>query len=386
MLPLLEEINSKLEYHIKASVQSKEDVELKDLMGRYSMSAIASCAFGVDSCSFTNEGSESEFVKQAKKMFQGDFWSKIIFTVTIFTPNRVKQIFSGIGLKNFPPVPNLKENTFFQNVVEATIKQRKESKKRRNDLVDLMIDATEGKLDSTEGESEKHNNNEMESNSMNPSSKKFEDLGYDSVISTAVIFLFAGYDTTGTTMSYILYELALNQDCQNALFEEIERNTNSTGELSYDAIQSLPYLEAVIHETLRKYPVLSMLERPCTKDYKLPNTDLVVEKGMRVRLNNVGICFDPEIYPKPEEWNPDNFSKENRANRNPYSFMAFSLGPRNCLAMRFAMFEMKVAISHVVSKFKILATPKTCKNVQVDPKHMLGAAKEGLLIKFEERK
>ena len=387
MLPLLQEINSKLEYHIKASVQSREDVELKDLMGRFSMSAIASCAFGVDSRSFTNDGAESEFVKQARKMFEGgDFWSKILVTVTILTPNRIKQIFSALGFKNFPPVPNLKENSFFQNVVEATIKQRKESKRRRNDLVDLMIDATEGKLDSTGDDLEKYNSNGLQSNSIDHSSKPFEELGYDNVISTAVILLLAGYDTTGTTMSYILYELALNQDCQNTLFDEIERNADSTGELSYDIIQSLPYLDAVIHETLRRHPVISMLERPCTKDYKLPNTDLVVEKGMRVRLNNVGICSDSEIYPKPEEWNPENFLKENRANRNPYSFMAFSLGPRNCLAMRFAMFEMKVAIYHVVSNFKILRTAKTRTNVQVDPKHILGAAKGGLWIKFEERK
>ena len=93
----------------------------------------------------------------------------------------------------------------------------------------------------------------------------------------------------------------------------------------------------------------------------------------------------PNIFLKPEEWNPENFLKENRGNRNPYSFMAFSLGPRNCIAMRFAMFEMKVAISHLISKFLVLPTSKTCKNVRVDPKHVLGAAKGGLWVKFEER-
>ena len=65
--------------------------------------------------------------------------------------------------------------------------------------------------------------------------------------------------------------------------------------------------------------------------------------------------------------------------------MAFSLGPRNCLAMRFAFFEMKVAISHIVSKFKILQTEKTCKNVKVDPRSVLGAAKGKLWVRFEER-
>ena len=102
-------------------------------------------------------------------------------------------------------------------------------------------------------------------------------------------------------------------------------------------------------------------------------------------MNAIGIMSDPDIYPNPEEWNPENFSKENRAERNPYSFTAFSLGPRNCLAMRFAMFEMKVAISHIVSNFKLVPTNKTNRNVRIDPKSFLGGAEGGLWIKFEER-
>ena len=162
-------------------------------------------------------------------------------------------------------------------------------------------------------------------------------------------------------MSYILYELATHQDFQETLREEIEnaRESKDDNGLSYDTIESLPYLDAIIHETLRRHPVIPMLERPCTKEYKLPNTEgLIIKKGDIIRINNIGICFDPDIFPNPDEWNPDNFSKENREKRNPYTFLAFSLGPRNCLAMRFALFEMKVAISHLVSKFKILPTNK----------------------------
>ena len=163
------------------------------------------------------------------------------------------------------------------------------------------------------------------------------------------------------------------------------KNARKSDCLSYDTVQSLPYLDAVVHETMRRHSVISALERPCTKDYKLPNTDLVIKKGELIRMSNMGIFSDPDIFPNPQEWNPDNFSKENRASRSPYSFVAFSLGPRNCLAMRFALFEMKVAISYMVSKFRILPTAKTTKNVEVDPRHILGAAKGGLWVKFEER-
>ena len=382
MLPLLEEISERVVSHIKKGSESDEDIEVKDLMGKFSMDALASCAFGVDSGSFTHK-EDTEFLKNAKKIF--DFvnpWSIAKTLIAMFTHKTVKQFFHHLGFKNFATIANLKENEFFQNVVEASIKQRKESSTRRNDLVDLMIDATEGKLESTEAHENTQNNLAALSEC---NTKTTKDISYDRVISTAGVLLLAGYDTTGTTMSYVIYELAMHQDHQDTLFEEIENAKNNSDGLSYDAIQSLPYLDAIIHETLRRHPVVSFIERPCTKDYKLPNTDLVIKKGDVVRASNMGICFDPDIFPNPEEWNPDNFSKENRMNRSPYSFLAFSLGPRNCMAMRFAIFEMKVAVSHLVSKFKILTSPKTCRKVEVDPKHMLGAAKGGLYVKFEER-
>merc|ERR1712018_91401 len=152
----------------------------------------------------------------------------------MITAKPVKKFFHALGFRNFATMANLSAFTFFQNVVEASIKQRKDSKTRRNDLVDLMIDALEGKLDDTSEDSEtntKSKGTEIE--------KKSKDISYDSAISTAGILLVAGYDTTGTTMSYALYELAVNQDCQDTLFEEIE-NAKKEGKLSYDAIQSLP--------------------------------------------------------------------------------------------------------------------------------------------------
>ena len=380
MLPLLQEVGDKIEKHIKEITESSDDgnIELKDLMGKFSMDALASCAFGVDSGSFSHKHSDSEFVRQAKIVF--DFGSLKFFIsilVSIFTPKIVKQFFHALGFNRFATWSNLDANIFFQRVVEASIKQRKESKTRRNDLVDLMIDATEGTLDGTE-------DSETLDHEKERADKKKKDFDYEQVISTATLLLVAGYDTTGTSMSWILYELALNPDCQETLFEEISNAKDATG-LTYDVIQGLPYLDAVIHETLRRHPVISALERPCVKDYKLPNTDIVLKKGDWVRVNNMGICFDPDIYPNLEEWNPDNFSKENRATRNPYSFMAFSLGPRNCLAMRFAFFEMKVAVSHILMQFRLEATSKTNRNAKIDPKAILGGAKDGLWIKFVER-
>ena len=91
---------------------------------------------------------------------------------------------------------------------------------------------------------------------------------------------------------------------------------------------------------------MAFLERLCTKDFPIPNSKIVIRKGDFVRLNNIGIMMDPEIYPNPLDYNPDRFMKEYASDRNPYSFLTFSLGPRNCIGMRFSMYEMKCCISN----------------------------------------
>lgn len=269
-------------------------------------------------------------------------------------------------------------------VLEEVFKQRKASKVKRNDLIDLMIEAIEGDLDSNE-ETDIHSSEQFEKDAKLVGYERKKKITYDDAISTALFMLSAGYDTTGTTMSFILYQLAMNQDAQEALCDEIRDAGEDVDKLSYETIQGLPYLDAVIHETLRMHPVAGILERVCSKEYKVPGHDLVIPKGGIVRLNNVGICYDPEIFPEPKRFNPERFLKENRGDRNPYSFMGFSLGPRNCLAMRFAMFEMKMCISHLVANFRFLPCEKTIKDLEYDPKNFLGGIKGGLWIQCEHR-
>lgn len=63
-------------------------------------------------------------------------------------------------------------------------------------------------------------------------------------------------------------------------------------------------------ETLRKYPIVALLRRECEKAYKVPNTDIVLEKGMIVSVPVMGIHHDPEIYPDPEKFKPERFTRE----------------------------------------------------------------------------
>ena len=382
MTHLLQAINKKMNVYVSKLADSTTVFECKELAGKYSIDGIASCAFGVDSGSFDED--ESEFLYHGKKVFSLD---NLIFEflVCIFTPTFLKKLTAKLGFTNLfrHPVAN-PHSKFLMEVVEQSFKQRKAAQFKRNDLIDMMIEAIDGTLDDDE-EKLLHSKDQPTGGSGIEGNRSKKTLSYDDAISTALLMLSAGYETTGNTMAYILYELAMNQECQEVLYGEIMDSVDDVDDLTYETIQSLPYLDAVIHETMRKHPIVALLERVCTKEYKLPGHDIIIPKGGLVRTNNVGICYDPEIFPSPNEFRPERFLKENRGDRNPYTFMGFSLGPRNCLAMRFAMFEMKMCISSLVSNFRFLPCERTVKEVEWDPKSFIGAAKGGLWITCEKR-
>ena len=83
----------------------------------------------------------------------------------------------------------------------------------------------------------------------------------------------------------------------------------------YAFLQNLPYLDMVVHETLRLHPAAGLLTRVCIKDFSGDGLDL--KKGAQIHIPVVGIHMDPRNYPNPEVYNPENFNKENKAKRSP---------------------------------------------------------------------
>lgn len=75
------------------------------------------------------------------------------------------------------------------------------------------------------------------------------------------MFLFAGFDAVASALSCILQLLALNLNVQNRLSEEVRAAREAHGDLDYETLMALPYLDAVIRETLRVHPPIPFLER-----------------------------------------------------------------------------------------------------------------------------
>ncbi|UYV83456.1 Cyp6a9 [Cordylochernes scorpioides] len=102
-----------------------------------------------------------------------------------------------------------------------------------------------------------------------------------------------------------------------------------------------------------------ILAREASEDFQLGNTGIVVKKGMEVQIPLMGMHYDPEFYPEPYKFKPERFLPENKDSIIPFTYMPFGLGPRNCIAQRFAQMEVKVALVQLLQRFQFSRCPRT---------------------------
>ena len=227
----------------------------------FSLDTLASCAFGVDGQSF--EDKESVMAKMMRL----------------------------VGVNTFKP----KQTIFVANVVKNTIKQRKASKERKDDLIDLMLDAMEGLKD----ESQEENEDQYEADMKLSHKANGKNLDEMSFIGTAMVFLVAGYDTTGMTLSWICYELAKNPDLQRRLQEEVDAAYDAAGGKTpdYNDIQGFTFLDQLIQESLRLHSVIVIQRCVTSPEYTLPGSSIKMKKGSMVFINSPRIHRNPKYYP-----------------------------------------------------------------------------------------
>lgn len=84
-------------------------------------------------------------------------------------------------------------------------------------------------------------------------------------------------------------------------------------------------------ESLRLYPPAGLFFRECTKDYPIPDTDIVLQKGTIVWIPSGSLGRDPEYFQNPDSFQPERFSPEEKAKRDPFCHLPFGEGPRICI-------------------------------------------------------
>jgi len=87
----------------------------------------------------------------------------------------------------------------------------------------------------------------------------------------------------------------------------------------------------VLSEVLRLYPSLAFLDRQTIEDYKISDTDIVIEKDTPIYVSMFGFHYDPKYFPEPDRFNPERFSEENKRNIPLYTYFPFGDGPHMCI-------------------------------------------------------
>jgi cytochrome P450 family 6 len=145
------------------------------------------------------------------------------------------------------------------------------------------------------------------------------------------VFYIAGSESSSSTVAYTLYELTQNEELMKRAQEDIKVTLEQhNGELTYESIMDMKFIDLCVKETLRKYPGLPILNRECTKDYHVPGTSFTIQKGTSVIVSLLGIHRDEQFFPNPEQYDPDRFTDEKHA-YDEDMYMPFGAGPRNCI-------------------------------------------------------
>ncbi|KAJ8944238.1 hypothetical protein NQ314_009515 [Rhamnusium bicolor] len=205
------------------------------------------------------------------------------------------------------------------------------------------------------------------------------------IAAQCLIFFTAGFETSSTTMSFALYELATHQEMQEKVRKEI--NTvfaKHDNQMTYDSLSELKYMKQVIDETLRKYPPVPLTTRQCVKDYKVPDEDVIIEKGTIVMIPISGIHHDEDYYKNPEVFDPERFNEENIAQRPKYTHLPFGEGPRICIGERFGIMQTKVGLTCLLRNFRVKLNEKTQIPLKMSTKQFLSAAEGDIWLNIEK--
>uniref|UniRef100_A0A182Q5T6 Cytochrome P450 n=1 Tax=Anopheles farauti TaxID=69004 RepID=A0A182Q5T6_9DIPT len=163
----------------------------------------------------------------------------------------------------------------------------------------------------------------------------------------------AGSETTANQVAYILLMLAMHPEVQNRVYNEIETIYGSSKlDISYDTISAQHYLEQVIKETMRLFPVAPLIGRESIETMMIG--DFVIPAGVTLLINILSIHRNKSLWgERADDFDPDRFDPTvyDTNKGHPFRFIPFGGGPRNCIGYRYGMFAMKIMVTQILWKY-----------------------------------
>lgn len=202
-----------------------QPLDVKDILARFTTDIIGSCAFGIE-CNSLHDP-DNEFRIYGKRIFENTFIENISNLFGFMAPN-VSRL---LGVRLLP----VKSSEFFMNIVRRTVSYREKNNIYRKDFMHLLLQLK--------------NNGDLTEDVHNLRTEKYKNsITLNELAAQAFVFFIAGFETSSTTMTFCLYELALNQNIQEKLRKEINEVLEKfDGKITYDALTQMSYMDNVIN-------------------------------------------------------------------------------------------------------------------------------------------
>ncbi|XP_049767432.1 cytochrome P450 6j1-like [Schistocerca cancellata] len=369
MFHLVNEVGQNLTRLLETEASKGSAVELKDVMARYTTDVVCSIFMGVNAGSL--EDPNSLLRVNLRDILRENLVGRMLTTLLFFAPKLMSFLHIRAGSKKV-------EDYFVQNTGKL-IEHRKEHGIVRNDVVDLLLKIKEDRLSDDEDSKEDIANEKAKAGD-----KKLK-LTNELIAGQLMSFLNAGFDTSSSTMSFCLYELARNAELQEEVRQHVRQVLKRHGgQPTYEALNEMTDLTNVVNEALRMYPPVNFHDREASRDYKIPGTDIVLPKGTGVIFSVTGLHNDPRYWKEPHRFMPDRFREENSKDRPSYTFLPFGEGPRLCIGMRVAYLQIKLGLVHILNNFEVLPAPDTPSSLRYEPSKFIGTPAGKVALRFRK--
>jgi cytochrome P450 len=208
--------------------------------------------------------------------------------------------------------------------VDALVDQRRDGAADRDDLVSLLLRATDPET-----------------------GRPLTDV---EVREQALVFLLAGHDTTSTSLTFALHLLARHPDVQDAVREEVRGVAGDRPLTAADA-PDLELTRRVVDEAMRLYPPAYITSRLALRDTEVAGFD--VARGGVVATSFWALHRHPDLWDAPEAFDPDRFLPETVKARDRYAYLPFGGGPRSCIGNHFALLEATLGVATIVRAWSL---------------------------------
>jgi cytochrome P450 len=192
--------------------------------------------------------------------------------------------------------------------------------------------------------------------------------------------MFAGHDTSTSTVTFALYELAHHPDVVERLCEEQDRVLGGAPPTIDQLERELPYLDMVVDEVLRLYPPAWIGPRRAVRDFEWGGYQ--VPKGAYVNYCSWASHRLPEVFPEPEAFVPERFTRERKAALPRGAYVPFGGGKRVCIGKRFGLTEVKLVTTMLLQRLRADALPGRTMTVRQMPTL---SPRDGLKMRLKNR-